>query len=205
MNGSRYDQIRSTGVQKTYITISEGISYCIDWKIAFVWLLYQPSTPKIHNLLQYNTSNFINEIPKHAINNTFPSKLVLWATIKNVKSISEVNYIDSLHMKWCTLKNMGNWLFSLGHTLSHIINNSLRTAGDLTKIKTNLCRKHTELSMIANSNVSVEKASVWLLSQPPTPNCIISQYAAYDFLIIVQISEIYLSFLFFVLYSIWCC
>ena len=46
MNSSRYDQIRSTGEQKTYVTISEGISYCIDWKMAFVRLLYQPATPK---------------------------------------------------------------------------------------------------------------------------------------------------------------
>ena len=46
MNGSIYDQIRSTSLRKTYIIISEGISHCIHWKMAFVWLLYQPSTPK---------------------------------------------------------------------------------------------------------------------------------------------------------------
>ena len=55
MNDNRYDQIRSTGVQKTNRTISEGISYGIDWKMAFVWLLYQPSTPKFpiyHSIIQ---------------------------------------------------------------------------------------------------------------------------------------------------------
>ena len=39
-------KIRSTDVQKTYVTISEGIAHCIDWKMAFVWLLNQHSTPK---------------------------------------------------------------------------------------------------------------------------------------------------------------
>ena len=89
------------------------------------------------------------------ISNTFLSKLILCSMIKNVKSISGVNYIDSLHMKWCTLKNMGYWPFSPGHARSHKTNNILRTAADMTKIKTNICRKHIELSMI--SNVLVEK------------------------------------------------
>ena len=79
MNGSRYDQIRSTGVQKTYIIISEGISYCIDWKMAFVWLLYQPSTHKFpiyRSMIQVILSMIFRNMP---INNKFLSKLILWA------------------------------------------------------------------------------------------------------------------------------
>ena len=64
-NNSRYDKIWSTGVQKIYVAISEGISDCIDWN----WHLCDYFThplPQIPNLSQYNTSNFINEIPKDA-------------------------------------------------------------------------------------------------------------------------------------------
>ena len=134
------DQIRSLCVQKTYITISEWISYYIDWKMAFVCLLYQPSAPKLRvycNIIQAILSMKFQNIP---MNNTFLSELMTWAIIKNVKSISRVNHIDSLYMKWCTLKNMGNWPFSPGHTLSHKTNNILRTTVDMTKIKTNVCK-----------------------------------------------------------------
>ena len=169
MNGSRYDQIRSTGVQKTYITISEGISYCIDWKMAFVWLLYQPSTHKFpiyRSKMQVILSIIFQNMP---IDNKFLSKLILWAIIKNVKSISGVNYIDSLHMKWGTLKNMGSCPFSPGHTLHHKNNNILRTAPHMTKIETNVCRKHTELSVIAKSSVLVEKEHLCNYFPNPLP------------------------------------
>ena len=52
---------------------------------------------------------------------------------------------------------MRNWPFSPGHTLSHKTSNILRTAADMTKIKTNICRKHVEVSVIAISNVMVDK------------------------------------------------
>ena len=91
------------------------------------------------------------------INNTFLSKLIPCAIIKNVKSTSGVNYIDSLHMKWCTLKNMRNWPLPPGHNLSHKNSNILRTAADMTKIKPNFCGKHVEVSVIAISNIMVEK------------------------------------------------
>ena len=79
MNGSRCDQIRSTGVQKTYITIREGISYCTDWKMAFVWLLNQPSTHKFpiyRSMIQVILSIIFQNMP---IKNKFLSKLILWA------------------------------------------------------------------------------------------------------------------------------
>ena len=135
MNGSRYDQIRSSGVWKTYITISEGIPYCTDWKMAFVWLLYQPSTHKFQIYCGIIPVIIPMKFLKMPQNNKFLSKLILWGILKNVKSISGVNYIDSLHMKWCTLKNMGNWPFSPGHTMSHKNNNILGKAPDFTKIK----------------------------------------------------------------------
>ena len=172
MNGNRYDQIRSLCVQKTYITISEWISYYIDWKMAFVCLLYQPSAPKLRvycNIIQAILSMKFQNIP---MNNTFLSELMTWAIIKNVKSTSRVNHIDSLYMKWCTLKNMGNWPFSPGHTLSHKTNNILRTTVDMTKIKTNVCRKPTELSMIATSSALIEKGCLcnyFPTAHPPTP------------------------------------
>ena len=86
MNGSRYDQIRSTGVQKTYtcITISEEISYCIDWKMAFVWLLCQSSTHKFqihHSMIQVILSIIFQNMP---INNKFLSKLILWAKERKI-------------------------------------------------------------------------------------------------------------------------
>ena len=100
MNGSRYDQIRSTGLQKTYINISEEISYCIDWKIVFVWLFTNP-TPTHRTMIQAILLMKFQSMP---INNTLLSKLIIWIIIKNVKAISGVNYIDSLHIKWCALK-----------------------------------------------------------------------------------------------------
>ena len=198
MNGSKYDQIRSTGVQKTYMTISEGISYCIDWKMAFVWLLYQLSTHKFPiycSIIQVILSIIIQNMP---INNKFLSRLILWIIIKNVKSISGVNYIDSLHMKWVTLKNMGNWPFSPEHTLHHKNNNILRTAPHMTKIKTNVCRKHTELSMIAKSSVLVEKEHLCNYFPNPLPqNFIIFHIMSHVILLmILQISEIYQPCLF---------
>ena len=130
--------------------------------------------------------------------NIFLSKLILCAIIKNVKSISGVNYIDSLHMKWCTLKNMGNWPFSPGHTLSHKTNNILRMAADMTKIKTNICRKYVGLSVISISNVLIEKGH--LCNNFPNPlsqNFIIFHGMWHIILLmILQISDIYQSFLF---------
>ena len=55
MNDSRYDKIPSTSVQITIVTINERFSYCVDLKMAFVWLLDQPSTPQLpidHSLIQ---------------------------------------------------------------------------------------------------------------------------------------------------------
>ena len=52
---------------------------------------------------------------------------------------------------------MGNLSFSPGHTLSHKTKNILRTEADMTKIETNLCRKHIELLVIAIYSVLVEK------------------------------------------------
>ena len=91
------------------------------------------------------------------INNTFLKKLILWTRITNVKSISGVNYIDSFHMKYCILKNMGHLPFSPGCILSHKTSNILRTEADMNKIETNLCRKHKDLSVIVIYSVLVEK------------------------------------------------
>ena len=132
------------------------------------------------------------------IENTFISKLILCAIIKSVKSIPRVNHIDSLHMKWCTLKNMGNWPFSPGHTLSHKTNNILRTAADMTKIKTNIYRKHVKLSVITISNVLVEKGHLCNNFPTPLPQNSIIFHSMWHMilLMILQISEIYQSFLF---------
>ena len=114
--------------------------------------------------------------------NTFLSKLILCAIIKNSKSISGVNYIESLDIKWCTLKKMGNWPFSPGHTLSYKINNILRRAADMTKVKTNMCRKHIELSVIAISSVLVKKGICVITFPTPTPKFYyFSQYVLDDF------------------------
>ena len=136
------------------------------------------------------------------INKTFLSKLILLAIIRNVKSISGVNYIDSLHIKWYTRKNMGNWQFSPGHTLSHKTNNILRMAADMAKIKTNVCRRHTELSMIAKSSVLVEKGHLCNYFPNHLPqNFIIFHSMQYMILLmLLEISEIYQSFLFSVQY-----
>ena len=138
------------------------------------------------------------------IDNTFLSKLILCAIIKNVKSISGVNYIDSLHMKWCTLKNMGNWSFSPRHTLSHKFNNILRTAADMTKIKTDICRKHIELSVVAISNALVEKGHLCNNFSNPLPqNFIIFHSMRHMILLmILQISEIYQSFFFCTVFGV---
>ena len=132
------------------------------------------------------------------IDSTFLSKLILCAIIKNVNAISGANYIDSLHIKWCTLKNMGNWPFSPGHTLSHKSNNIVRTAADMTKIKTNICRKHVELSVIAISNVLVEKEHFCNNFSNSLPQNFIIFHGMWHMilLMILQISEIYQSFLF---------
>ena len=137
-------------------------------------------------------------------NNKFLSKLILWTIIKNVKSISGVNSIDSLHMKWGTLKNMGNWPFSLGHTLHHKNNNILRTAPHMTTIKSNVCRKHTELSVISKSSVLVEKEHLCNYFPNPLPqNFIIFHIMSHVILLIIlQLSEIYQPFLFFVQYLV---
>ena len=78
-----------------------------------------PQIPNYRSIIQAVLSVKFQNRP---IDNTFLSKLIPCATIKNVKSIPGVNDIDSLHMKWCTLKNMRNWPFSPGHTLSHKTN-----------------------------------------------------------------------------------
>ena len=175
MNGSRYDQIRSSGVRKTYIP------YCTDWKMAFVWLLYQPSTHKFQIYCGIIPVIIPMKFLKMPQNNKFLSKLILCGILKNVKSISGANYIDSLHMKWCTLKNMGNWPFSPGHTMSHKNNNILRTAPDFTKIKIKVCRKHTELSVIAISSVLVENGHLCYYFPPTAKFYYFSHYAACDF------------------------
>ena len=55
----------------------------------------------------------------------------------------------------------GKLTIAPGNTLSHKTNNILRTAADMTKIKNNTYRKHTELSMIAKSGVLVEKGHLY--------------------------------------------
>ena len=154
--------------------------------------------PQIPNLSQYNKSNFINEIPKDANKKMFLSKLILWAIIKNVKQVSVVNYMDLLHMKWCILKNMKNWRFSPLHTLSHKTKDILRTVADMTKIQTTVCRKHRELSMITKSSVLLEKEHLCNYFPNPLPQNSIIFYSMQHMilLIILQISEIYQSFLF---------
>ena len=139
------------------------------------------------------------------IDNIFLSKLIPCAIIKDVKSISGVNYFDSLHVKWCTLKNMRNWPFSPGHTLSHKTTNILRTAPDMTKIETNICRKHVELSVIARSNVLVEKGHLCNNFPNPLPlNFII--FTVFG----IWFCSWYCKYLrytshFLFLYSLWCC
>ena len=52
----------------------------------------------------------------------------------------------------------------------------------MTKIKTNICRKHVELSVIAISNVLVEKGICVITFPTPYPKILLfSQYLAYDF------------------------
>ena len=139
------------------------------------------------------------------IDNIFLSKLIPCAMTKNVKSISGVNYIDSLHIKWCTLKNMRNWPFSPGHTLSNKTTNILRTAADMTKIKTNICRKHLELSVIAISNVLVEKGHLCNNFPSPLPqNFIIFTVFGIWFCSWYWKYLRYTSHFCF-LYSLWCC
>ena len=125
-----------------------------------------PEIPNYRSIIQAILSVEFQNMP---IDNTFLSKLKPCAIIKNVKSISGVNYIYSLHMKWCTLKNMRNWPFSPGHTLSHKTTNILRTAADMTKIKTYICRKHVELLVIEISNVLVEKGNLCKNFPNPLP------------------------------------
>ena len=138
------------------------------------------------------------------MNNKFLSKLILWVMIKNVKSISGVNYIDSLHMKWGTLKNLANWPFSQGHTLHHKNNNILRTVPHMTKIKTYVCREHEELSVTAKSSVLVQKEHLCNYFPNPLPqNFIIFHIMSHVILLmILQISEIYQPFLFSVQYLV---
>ena len=106
--------------------------------------------------------------------------------------------MDLLHMKWCILKNMKNWRFSPRHTLSHKIKDILWTVADMTKIKTTVCRKHIELSMITKSSVLAEKGHLCNYFPNPIPqNSIIFHSMRHMILLIIlQISEIYQSFLF---------
>ena len=103
-------------------------------------------------------------------------------------------------MKWCTLKNMKNWRFSPRHTLSHKTKDILITAADITKIKTIGCRRHTESSMKTKSSVLVEKGHLCNYFPNPLPqNFIIFHSMRHKILLIIlQISEMYQSFLFFV-------
>ena len=99
---------------------------------------------------------------------------------------------------------MWNWPFSPGPILSRKTNNILRMAVDMTKIKTNVCRKHTELSLMAKSSVLVEKGHLCNYFPNPLPqNFIICHSIRHMVLLMVlQISEIYSSFLFSVRYLV---
>ena len=101
-------------------------------------------------------------------------------------------------MKWCILKNMKNWRFLPRHTLSHKTKDIVRTVADMTKIKTTVCRKHTELSMITKSSVLVEKEHLcnYFPNSLPQNSIIFHSMLHMILLIILQISEIYQSFLF---------
>ena len=101
-------------------------------------------------------------------------------------------------MKWCILKNMKNWRFLPRHTLSHKTKDIVRTVADMTKIKTAVCRKHTELSMITKSSVLVEKEHLcnYFPNSLPQNSVIFHSMLHMILLIILQISEIYQSFLF---------
>ena len=163
--------------------------------------LYSP-IPNYRSMIQAILSVKFQNMP---IDNTFLSKLIPCAIMKNVKSISGVNYIDSLHMKWCTLKNVRNGPFSPEHTLSRKTTNILRTAADMTKIETNVCRKHVELSVIAISNVLVAKGHLCNNFPNPLPqNFIIFTVCG------IWFCSWYCKYLrytchFCSLYSLWCC
>ena len=138
------------------------------------------------------------------INSTFISKQILWPIIKSVILISGVNDIDSLHMKWCNLKNIGNWPFSPAHTSSHKTSNILQTVADMTKWK------HTYIEniyyYISEDNIwctDWKGALVWLLSHPLPQNLIIFHSMRHMILFtILQISEIYQPFLLSVQYLV---
>ena len=93
---------------------------------------------------------------------------------------------------------MKNWRFSPRHTLSHKTKDILLTVADMTKIKTTACRKHIELSIITKSSVLVEKGHLCdYFSNPIPQNSIILHSMRHMILLkIMQISEIYQSFLF---------
>ena len=93
---------------------------------------------------------------------------------------------------------MKNWRFSPWHTLSDKTNGILKTVADMTKIKTIVCRKHSELSMITKSSVLVEKGHLCNYFPNPLPqNSIIFHSMRHMILLIIlQISETYQSFLF---------
>ena len=171
-----------------------------DFSRAVGTLLSYPLS-KIPNLSQYDTSNFIHEIRKHA-NKHLSFKTD--AIIKNVKSISGGDQIDPVYMKWCNLKNISNWPFSLEHTSSHKTLNILRKAADMTQIKTNVYRKHRESPVRAISGVLAEKG-YWCenFSNHLPQNFIIFRSMQHVILLIIlQIPEMYQPFWFSVQYLV---
>ena len=74
----------------------------------------------------------------------------------------------------------------------------------MTKIKTNICRKHVELSVIAISNVLVEKGHLCNNFPNPLPQNLIIFHSIWHMilLMILPISEIYQSFLFSVQFNV---
>ena len=70
---------------------------------------------------------------------SIPARSVIpWTMIKHGRLISGAHYMDSLHMKQCYLKQMGNCSCDKSRNISPIL-------ADMVKIKTLMFRKHLAL------------------------------------------------------------
>ena len=105
---------------------------------------------------QKNKNWYQDKLHEFTINNTFISLQILCAIIKNGKFISEAQCMDSFHWKWCDRKNIQNRWFSPAHTFLHKTINILRAAAEITKIKTHISRKHTQLLVGAIFGASLQ-------------------------------------------------